>query len=213
MADAFLAEQAAIRNIPTPKTVIVHKGNLDDIEKELNFPVVIKQPDSQFSQGVFKAEDKKSLDNILSKLLKDSDLLIAQEFVPTKFDWRIGIFDKKPIFACKYYMAAKHWQIVNKDEKNEAGAFKTLPISEVPKKVVDIALKMSNLIGDGLYGADVKETDDGRILLIEVNDNPNIDAGVEDKVAGFALYETIMRGFMDRVNEIRKLEPVSSKGK
>ncbi len=209
----FLAEQAAIRNIPTPKTVIVHKGNLDDIEKELNFPVVIKQPDSQFSQGVFKAEDKKSLDKILSKLLKDSDLLIVQEFVPTKFDWRIGIFDKKPIFACKYYMAAKHWQIVNKDEKNEAGAFKTLPISEVPKKVVDIALKMSNLIGDGLYGADVKETDDGRILLIEVNDNPNIDAGVEDKVAGFALYETIMRGFMDRVNEIRKLEPVSSKGK
>ena len=69
-------------------------------------------------------------------------------------------------------------------------------------------MKMANLIGNGLYGVDIKETDDGRILLIEINDNPNIDAGVEDKIAGNSLYETIMREFMDRVNKLKNLEPL-----
>jgi len=204
----FQAEQAAIRKVSTPKTVIVHKGNLDTLDKELGFPLVIKQPDSQFSQGVFKAENREELDKILEKLMRDSDLLIAQEFVPTKFDWRVGIFDRKPLFVCKYYMAEKHWQIVNKDNNNDTGLYETIPVDKAPKKVVEVALKMANHIGNGLYGVDVKETDDGRVLLIEVNDNPNIDAGVEDKVLGNALYETIMRGFMDRVNKIKNLEPM-----
>ena len=199
----FQAEQAAIRKIPTPRTLIVHKDNSKQIAKQLGLPIVIKQPDSQFSQGVYKVEDEKQLDKILEKLLKDSDLLIAQEFVPTEFDWRIGIFDKKPIFACKYFMAKKHWQIVDKDNHNAEGTSQTLPISDVEGKVVDIALKTANLIGDGLYGVDVKQTKDGRTLLIEINDNPNIDAGIEDKVAGPALYEAIMDGFMRRVCRIK----------
>ena len=37
--------------------------------------------------------------------------------MPSKFDWRIGILNNKPIFANKYYMAAGHWQIYNHDAK------------------------------------------------------------------------------------------------
>ncbi|MEJ2396418.1 MAG: hypothetical protein P8Z77_17080 [Candidatus Thiodiazotropha sp.] len=33
----------------------------------------------------------------------------------------------------------------------------------------------------------------------EVNDNPSIDAGVEDAVLGSALYETIMQEFLRRL--------------
>lgn len=199
----FQAEQAAIRKIPTPKTLIVHKGNADAIEKTLSFPVVLKQPDSQFSQGVYKAENSKRLGAILAKLLKRSDLLIAQEYVPTEFDWRVGIFDKKPVFVCKYYMAKSHWQIVNKDNHNDEGSFETLSVEDAPERVLEIALKTANLVGDGLYGVDIKQTSDGRTLLVEINDNPNIDAGIEDKVAGASLYEEIMRGFMERVEKIR----------
>ena len=35
--------------------------------------------------------------------------------------------------------------------------------------------------GDGLYGVDLKDVD-GRAIVIEINDNPSIDAGVEDQV-------------------------------
>ena len=45
-------------------------------------------------------------------LARESDLILVQEFVPTEFDWRIGILNKKPIFACQYFMSKSHWQIV-----------------------------------------------------------------------------------------------------
>lgn len=203
----FQAEQAQMRKVPMPKTMILHRDNVFDVEAEIGFPLVIKQPDSQFSQGVFKAEDAKSLEKITGKLFKHSSLLIAQKFVPTKFDWRIGILDRKAIYACKYYMAQSHWQIVNKDAKGSKreGDFDALKVSDVPKKILDIALRMANSIGDGLYGVDLKETDDGQILMIEVNDNPSIDAGIEDKVEGINLYQTIIKCFAGRIDKIRRL--------
>jgi glutathione synthase/RimK-type ligase-like ATP-grasp enzyme len=48
-------------------------------------------------------------------LLEKSELIIAQEFLPTAFDWRVGIFDRQPLFACRYYMAKRHWQILRRD--------------------------------------------------------------------------------------------------
>ena len=63
----------------------------------------------------------------------------------------------------------------------------------------------ANLIGDGLYGVDLKEVD-GKPLVIEVNDNPNIDAGIEDAVLGSELYRTIMEGFLRRIEKKRGLE-------
>ena len=29
----------------------------------------------------------------------------GSEYLPTDFDWRVGIFDRKPLFVCKYFMA------------------------------------------------------------------------------------------------------------
>ncbi|GKT33749.1 hypothetical protein ADUPG1_007500, partial [Aduncisulcus paluster] len=55
------------------------------------------------------------------------------------------------------------------------------------------ALKATALIGDGLYGVDLKHVDD-KCYLIEVNDNPNIDSGIEDAVLGDVLYDRIIEG-------------------
>jgi len=41
------------------------------------------------------------------------------------------------------------------------------------------------------------------LVVIEVNDNPNIDAGVEDKVLGQQLYERIMEEFLRRMEARR----------
>jgi glutathione synthase/RimK-type ligase-like ATP-grasp enzyme len=64
--------------------------------------------------------------------------------------------------------------------------------------VVTTAVRAANLVGRGLYGADLKQVD-GRIYLIEVNINPNIDAGVEDQVLGDALYREIVGVFARRI--------------
>ncbi|MBS1146889.1 MAG: glutathione synthase/ribosomal protein modification enzyme (glutaminyl transferase), partial [Proteobacteria bacterium] len=68
---------------------------------------------------------------------------------------------------------------------------------------VKIALKAANLIGDGLYGVDIKQVG-GRCYIIEVSDNPNVDAGNEDGVLKDALYREIMGSFVRRI-EARKL--------
>ena len=71
-----------------------------------------------------------------------------------------------------------------------------------PPRVVSTALKVANLIGDGLYGVDLKEID-GKCYVIEVNDNPSIDSGVEDAVLRGALYDRIMEVFLKRLEHKR----------
>jgi glutathione synthase/RimK-type ligase-like ATP-grasp enzyme len=198
----FLAESMAINDIPTPKTLVVHKGNVDAVADELGLPCVLKKPDSAFSLGVTKAATREELQEKLQQLLEDSDLVVAQEFVPTTFDWRIGILDGKPLYACKYFMAPKHWQIIKRDGNGdrEFGKFETVPVELAPAKAVRAALRAANLIGDGFYGADVKQSGD-KFYVIEVNDNPNIDAGVEDAVLKDELYRRIMQVFLKRIEQ------------
>ncbi len=198
----YLAELLWRSKIPTPKTHIVHSKNLEQVLPEISYPCILKQPDSAFSQGVVRAENKEAMLEKARQLLKKSELVIAQEFTPSEFDWRIGILDCKPLFACKYYMAGNHWQIVRKDKggREVYGKVETLPVSKAPSVVVKTALKAANLIGDGLYGVDLKQVGK-RALVIEVNDNPNIDAGYEDDVLQEELYTRIMDVFVKRIEK------------
>ena len=45
-------------------------------------------------------------------MFEDTDLLLAQKFMPTDFDWRVGVLDGEPLFVCQYQMAQGHWQII-----------------------------------------------------------------------------------------------------
>ncbi len=200
----FLAELLQRHKLAIPKSLIVHRGNQVQVLESIGFPCILKQPDSSFSQGVIKVETPEQFKEEMVKLLQKSDLVIAQEFMPTDFDWRIGIFDRKLLFACKYYMARKHWQILKRDldGKLTEGSSETFPVEDVPLAVSQTALKAANLIGNGFYGVDLKQVGK-KIYVIEINDNPNIDAGVEDKVLKDNLYSEIMQTIMDRV-ELKK---------
>ncbi|WP_131783570.1 RimK family protein [Legionella gresilensis] len=195
----YLAELMRSHQILTPETLFLSKYDKD--VPEINFPCVLKKPDGAFSHGVIKIEDSKSLQKSLSQFFKTSDLVLIQPFIPTEFDWRIGILDNRPIFACRYYMAKNHWQIYNWEEATQEtreGKIESFPIHEVPEAIIKTALKVTRLIGDGLYGVDMKSYN-GKHYVIEVNDNPNIDYGWEDKILGEALYQQIMNVFLQRI--------------
>ncbi|MGR6034135.1 MAG: RimK family protein [Candidatus Nitrosoglobus sp.] len=200
----YLTELLEGNQLPIPKTVILHKDNWEEIEQQIAYPIVIKIPDGSFSRGVFKVEDKMELVQITKRLFKDSDLLLAQEFVYTAFDWRIGVLNKEALFACRYFMSRKHWQIVNHSApgRPKHGGYKTLKIEDVPSEVVQVGLRAAALIGDGLYGVDLKETSRG-IKVIEVNDNPNIDSGVEDQILKDELYRRLIETFVARLERQR----------
>ena len=197
----YLAELMAANGVPTPKTVIVENvKQADTLGDQLGWPVVLKIPDGSFSRGVFKVEDRESLIDRIEALLEDTDLILAQEFVPTKFDWRIGVIDGEPLFACQYLMAKKHWQIVqHKDGKPiKEGSSKTFKLEEAPANVIETAVKAARLIGHGFYGVDIKETD-GRVVVIEINDNPNLDHGYEDAAEKDVVWEKILQWFLKRL--------------
>ncbi len=166
----------------------------------LDLPVVLKIPDGSFSRGIFKIDSRDAFLAKAQMLLGKSYVLVAQEFLPTAYDWRIGVLDGRPLFACKYYMSRGHWQIYNhkSDNKVSSGAFETVPNDAVPVHILDAAVRASLTVGNGLYGVDIKDIG-GRALVIEVNDNPNIDAGIEDKIIGFDLYQQILSSFHQRI--------------
>jgi len=203
----YLADLFRTHKVPTPKTWLLHKGNaahLDRVEAEAGFPMVIKIPDGSFSRGIVKVHDRKELELKVEELFQKSALLLAQEFLYTDFDWRIGVFNNKALYACRYYMVKNHWQIYRYGASRiDSGSFATLPTFEVPKAVLDAALKATQPIGNGLYGVDVKEKD-GKGYVIEVNDNPNIDSGVEDKYLGDELYRLIMAELLRRMENRSK---------
>ena len=57
----YLAELLSRYRVPTPKTLIVHSKNLDQLVEEFSLPCILKQPDSSFSQGVLMATDREHL--------------------------------------------------------------------------------------------------------------------------------------------------------
>ncbi len=200
----YLAELLSRHSVPTPKTIVVHRDNARVIGEELGFPCVLKRPDSAFSQGVVKVESQENLELQLKTFFEDSELIVAQEFLPTTFDWRIGILNRKPLYACKYFMAQNHWQIIKPDrhDARRYGKSETLPVELAPRRAVATALRAANLVGDGLYGVDVKESN-GKFYIIEVNDNPSIEAGTEDSVLRDELYNRIMEVFLDRLDKTK----------
>ncbi|MCB0319929.1 MAG: RimK family alpha-L-glutamate ligase, partial [Bdellovibrionales bacterium] len=201
----YLAELLENHGIATPRTKIINRDIAEKVVTDIGYPVVVKVPDSTFSLGVKKASNEVEFHEIAKEMFERSDLLVVQEYLPTDFDWRIGILDNRPLFACKYFMARGHWQIYNWSEKKasqQSGDAECVAISDVPKRVVQLALRAVKLIGDGLYGVDVKEVN-GRTVVIEVNENPNVDAGVEDKLTGDSLYLAIMNSLRDRVEARR----------
>lgn len=201
----YLNELLERNHIPAPKTMVVHKDNADTIEHEIGFPCVLKRPDSSFSQGVVKVATKPELEKALEELFEKSELVIAQEFLPTDFDWRVGVIDGKPFYLCKYYMAKKDWKILTKDEAGNFhdGKSETMPVELGPRKLIALATKAADLIGKGFYGLDIKQHGN-QFYVIEINDNPSIDAGVEDQILKEDLYLRVMEVFLKRIVETKE---------
>jgi glutathione synthase/RimK-type ligase-like ATP-grasp enzyme len=202
----YLNELLTRHNIAVPRTMMVHRDNLDQIVPTLGLPCILKQPDSAFSLGVAKVESEEQLGPLVKQLLAKSELIVAQEFLPTEFDWRVGILDRRPLFVCRYYMAPGHWQVIKRESANRVeGRTTAFSVGEVPEIVIRTALKAADLIGAGFYGVDLKQVGD-QCYVIEVNDNPNVDAGNEDGVLKDALYREVMGVFYRRIRERARAE-------
>ncbi len=197
----YHAELFSRHEIACPRTMVVHAGNVDQVATAVGLPCVLKRPDSSFSLCLVKAATMEALQAHLTAFFQESDLIIAQEFVPSSFDWRIGVLDGRALWACRYHMAKGHWQIIGSGVhgRPEYGGVEAVEMTSVPERARRLAERAAHVIGDGLYGIDIKEVGH-RFLVMEINDNPTMESGCEDGVLGNELDLAVMRAFRSRLD-------------
>src|SRR6202045_257440 len=148
----FLMELLGSNQVPAPPTIMLaDAGDLPKAMDELGLPLVVKIPDGSFSRGVHKVHTLDEFKRIANELFEETDLLLAQKFMPTEFDWRVGVLAGEPLFVCQYRMARGHWQVVKyrADGSAREGGFRAFEIEQAPPDVIDVAVRAARPIGDG----------------------------------------------------------------
>jgi len=185
-------------SVPIPETVFLSESDLtsargSELLARLGGPLVLKAPNSSFSLYVERIYTPQEFVKVGNRFLRRADRLVAQKYVVSEFDWRVGILAGEPLFVCQYTIPKKQWKIMTYIENGRTiyGYVKGIELDKADPKLIDTALKAAAAIGTGLYGVDIKQNGD-EYSVIEVNDNPTISAGEEDQKAHH-VYEKIVR--------------------
>jgi glutathione synthase/RimK-type ligase-like ATP-grasp enzyme len=172
--------------VPMPDTCFLTEDEVTpeqarELFESYGSPLVLKAPNSSFSMYVEKAHDEASFVKIGKRFLRRADRLVVQQYLPSSFDWRVVILDGKVLLVIKYVMSAGAWRIHDRDEAGRPNlcSVEHVEKTEVDPRLIQCALGAGAAIGRSMYGVDIKQLDDG-FVVIEVNDNPTIDAGSED---------------------------------
>ncbi|MDY1590557.1 MAG: RimK family alpha-L-glutamate ligase [Methanofastidiosum sp.] len=187
------------RDVPMPRTVFMKKGevtleNLEEVFKMFNPPIILKEPSTSFSARVERVYTKEEFIKVSRRFIKLSDWVVVQEFVDSKFDWRIGVLNGELLYACKYIIPNETFKIQASVNGHLVYCdVVSVPKEEVPQEIIDLGIRAGNAIGNGLYGVDIKESN-GALYVIEVNDNPSLDGG-EDRLYP-DIYERIISYLM-----------------
>jgi glutathione synthase/RimK-type ligase-like ATP-grasp enzyme len=171
-----------------------HHRQIEEIFELFGKPVVIKAPYTSFSKYVEKVSCETSFREVAKRFFRRSDYIVVQKFMPSRFDWRVGVLNGEVLYVCKYMMPKGKWKHGVKRRGKPSfiwGRTVTLKRDNAPQRLKETALKACSVIGKGLYGVDIKEVN-GDYVVVEVNDNPSIYRGQED-LRDKDIYEKIIR--------------------
>ncbi len=169
-------------DISMPRTKFLSKKELDEalageIFEELGTPLILKEPSTSFSARVEKVSSPDELLKIAKRFFKLSDWIVVQEYIESRFDWRIGVINGELLYACRYIIPSETFKIQASVNGHIVYCdVESVPADQVPPEVIDLGIAAGNAIGRGLYGVDIKESN-GRLYVIEVNDNPSLEGG------------------------------------
>ncbi|MCJ7630813.1 hypothetical protein MUP77_00195, partial [Candidatus Bathyarchaeota archaeon] len=107
-----LLQKAGVPFIPTLYVIeeALHPKTIEDIFEKLGKPVVLKAPYTSFSKYVEKTESERGFRRICKRFFRRSDVIVVQKFMPTAFDWRVGVLGSEVIYVCKYSIPSGRWK-------------------------------------------------------------------------------------------------------
>ncbi|MDD1686916.1 ATP-grasp domain-containing protein [Methanoregula sp.] len=173
------------KQVSLPKTVFLSKHDLTvervtNLFDELGTPLIVKEPSTSFSLRVEKVTDIAGFFHVAQRFIKLSDWIVVQQYVESKYDWRVGVLNGRLLYVCKYTIPSVTFKIqASVNGHIVYCGVESVPEKEVPPQVVRLGIEAGNAIGRGLYGVDIKNTN-GDAYVIEVNDNPSIESGEDD---------------------------------
>ncbi|MFA6332206.1 MAG: ATP-grasp domain-containing protein [Methanoregula sp.] len=173
------------KQVSLPKTVFLSKQDLNvervsQLFDELGTPLIVKEPSTSFSLRVEKVNDIAGFFHVAQRFIKLSDWIVVQQYVESRYDWRVGVLGGKLLYVCKYTIPSVTFKIqASVNGHIVYCGVESVPEKEVPPQVVRLGIDAANAIGKGLYGVDIKNTN-GDAYVIEVNDNPSIESGEDD---------------------------------
>jgi len=192
--DKVLTSMALIQHgVPTPRTVVALsvEAALQAIE-EMGYPVVLKPAVGSWGRLLSKVNDRETAEAVLKHKVTLGgpvhSVFYVQEYVdkPSR-DIRTLVIGDEVVYAM--YRCSAHWIT------NTARGGKALPCPLSPE-IGELSLAAAQAVGGGILAVDLMETDNGRLLVSEVNHTPEfhgameaVDVDIAGKMADYVLQQ------------------------
>ena len=163
-------------NLDIPNTMLLkHPIDIDFVEKNIGFPVIVKKISGSYGRGVFLCEDKKSLRQLvtMAELTKKSYDIIIQEFIKDTWgkDLRVMVVNNK-VIGCMMRQATDDDFRANITRGGEGFPY------EVNEQIDWLSVESSKALGLDIAGVDLL-FQNGGYKICEVNSNPGFE-GMEN---------------------------------
>ncbi|MBC7225100.1 MAG: lysine biosynthesis protein LysX [Anaerolineae bacterium] len=177
--------------VPTPRARIAFspEAALEAIE-EMGYPVVLKPAHGSWGRLLARVNDRDAAEALLEHKATlggvPHSAIYIQEYIPKPGrDIRVLVAGEQVIAAI--YRQSAHW-ITNTALGGEASPCPLTP------RLEDLSLQAAAAVGGGILAVDVLETQDGRLLVNEVNHTPEFHGAM--KVAGVDIADRMAAYFL-----------------
>ena len=159
-------------NLDIPKTMLLrHPIDIDFVQKNIGFPVIVKKISGSYGRGVFLCEDKKQLNQLvtMAELTKKTYDIILQEFIKDTWgkDLRVFVVNDK-VVGCMMRQATDDDFRANITRGGEGIPY------EVNEQIEWLSSESSKALGLDIAGVDLL-FQNGGYKICEVNSNPGFE--------------------------------------
>ena len=159
-------------NLDIPNTMLLkHPIDINFVEKNIGFPVIVKKISGSYGRGVFLCENKKQLNQLvtMAELTKKSYDIIIQEFVKDTWgkDLRVFVVNNK-VVGCMMRQSTDEDFRANLSRGGEGFPY------EVNEQIEWLSSESSKALGLDIAGVDLL-FQNGGFKICEVNSNPGFE--------------------------------------
>ena len=171
-------------NLPVPNTMLVrHPINLELIEKNLSYPIIVKTLSGSYGAGVFLVEDRKQFRQLMkmAELTKPSYNIIVQEFIQDSYgkDLRVLVVNGK-VVGCMMRQAVDGDFRANLTRGGEAIPY------QIDENIEWLGGECARLLNLDIAGVDLL-FNNGSYTICEVNSAPGFEGMERDTNKNIAI--------------------------